>query len=333
MGNKQSSTTFISPTKMKYEEQSSDYVNCTGDVIKAQCSGSAVVLHDTVYCSDATQTTICNLHNNEAQNITGEYHSAYARACICNNYFILPSSDYTEPMDTRLFAMDLQTNKWSVLPARGKIPHSRANSCAAAVKNSHIVIFGGYASNVNYSNDMHQYSMAMGQWEPVQNQGAAIPSARCAFAHAYCEETCELWIHGGTTDGSDRLDDVWKFSFYSRQWTCVVPVASFPNPRTAVLHSMSFHGMDRLFICAKEHELDEYDISRNKWIVHKVTSKTQLLNHSIASYQDKLLFCGHSGIFSVRVGEARRFRFTPMQDILFAKQKKACQTDITIITM
>jgi N-acetylneuraminic acid mutarotase len=130
------------------------------------------------------------------------------------------------------------------LAATGTLPGARqaANSSIDAAGN--LLLFGGYGYGstgaVGSLNDLWQYSPSSGEWTWISGadtndaggvygtQGVAaagnVPGARQA-ANAWIDTLGNLWLFGGvgadSTGAIGNLNDLWKYSQSSGQWTWV----------------------------------------------------------------------------------------------------------------
>lgn len=128
--------------------------------------------------------------------------------------------------------------------AASNVPGARSNATVWTDANGNVWLFGGWghdsAGNVGDLNDLWEYSPGSGQWtwvggSDIENQlgnygaqGVAaasnIPSARNA-AVTWVDTHGNVWLFGGwgidSTGGSGFLDDLWKYSPASGEWSWV----------------------------------------------------------------------------------------------------------------
>jgi N-acetylneuraminic acid mutarotase len=128
--------------------------------------------------------------------------------------------------------------------APGNIPGARSNTSSWADAFGNLWLFGGNgrdsSTNSVYFNDLWKYNPASGQWTWVngsdlgnnpglygtQGVAAAVnsPPAR-EYAGSWTDSSGNLWLFGGQSvafnSTSDFLNDLWRFSPITGQWTWV----------------------------------------------------------------------------------------------------------------
>lgn len=125
------------------------------------------------------------------------------------------------------------------------IPGARYGSCSWIDSDGDLWLFGGDGfdkdSSANgYLNDLWEYDISSGQWTWISgsdtgeqsgsygtigiSDASNIPGAR-SYAISWMDSSGNLWLFGGfgygSSDTSGFLNDLWKFSPASGQWTWV----------------------------------------------------------------------------------------------------------------
>ncbi len=128
--------------------------------------------------------------------------------------------------------------------AASNVPGARQAASSWIDSSGNLWLFGGYGydstGGVGYLNDLWQYSLSSGAWTWVSGgsgdnatgaygtQGTAsasnLPAARQA-ANSWIDSSSNLWLFGGagydSTGGTGYLNDLWRYSPSSGQWTWV----------------------------------------------------------------------------------------------------------------
>ncbi|KAG1468788.1 hypothetical protein G6F56_003634 [Rhizopus delemar] len=92
-----------------------------------------------------------------------------------------------------IWYFDLITRVWNQVEAVGYIPPPR-ESCAAALVNDTIYVFGGRGLNGAILGDLYAFRLKNQRWYTFQNMGAP-PSARYATSLTLCQN--KLYVYGG----------------------------------------------------------------------------------------------------------------------------------------
>ena len=87
-------------------------------------------------------------------------------------------------------------------------------------------------------NDLWSFDISTREWAAVNELASPPPPPR--YAHVAVSALFQLYVHGGTPDGSTFLGDLWSFSVFARTWTELTPAATataasvsalWPTPR------------------------------------------------------------------------------------------------------
>ena len=136
-----------------------------------------------------------------------------------------------------------------------------------------MVIFGGFKFGER-TNDMYIFSFKNKTWKKIEPAGYKVPSPRVGHSAAigYDPQNGDcMYVFGGKDDDNNKLNDVWKFNFQSREWTEIVAVHE-PRPRSG--HSACIY-KDRYMIIyggieeiTKElNDMHIFDCRAEKWMV------------------------------------------------------------------
>lgn len=84
-----------------------------------------------------------------------------------------------------------------------------------------MVVFGGFNFGTR-TNSIYQYKFDSNEWEIVQPRVPNAPQPRVghsAVVKLDSENGDCMYIFGGKDDENNKLNDVWKFNFLSREWS------------------------------------------------------------------------------------------------------------------
>lgn len=118
---------------------------------------------------------------------------------------------------TPSFDLGIQKKNYTQEAIVGSNPSSRAGAkMIYRPMDGNYYMFGGW-TGAAYLNDLWKFDPSTNTW--TQLTPAANPSIRAFHAMVYMEEADEIWVHGGTTSPTtNRLGDVWKYSFSAGNW-------------------------------------------------------------------------------------------------------------------
>lgn len=75
----------------------------------------------------------------------------------------------------------MKTLKWELIHARGEVPSTRDDHSAVIYENS-MVIFGGFSTDGERSNDVYRYYFKDNKWEKVNMLGIDAPEPRAGHS-------------------------------------------------------------------------------------------------------------------------------------------------------
>lgn len=82
-----------------------------------------------------------------------------------------------------------------------------------------MVVFGGFTTDGEPSNDLFKFYFNENRWERIYIQnGADQPSPRIGHSAIIYQDS--MYIFGGK-DTEDRFDDMWRFDLQSNTWSQV----------------------------------------------------------------------------------------------------------------
>lgn len=174
-----------------------------------------------------------------------------------------------------LWKYNISSMKWSLVEINtGPVPEARkGHSIIYDNQKDAIYLFGGL-SVAKYFNDVWKFDISSSTWTKLPD-GSTKPSARVNSDMVYDKVNNNLYIYGGF-DGTNYLDDLWKFNIGSSAWTPLTPSGSEKPPECAE-HSLVFDDINsRIFLfggiyltisSVKEYRADfwYYDVSGNQW--------------------------------------------------------------------
>lgn len=265
------------------------------------CKG--VYANHTIYSTNLSRTKSYHLNNKVSQEeMPNTQLNTCPRITYLQGKLYVPSAEHDGSTLTQLYEYNLQTQKWTCIKAPNA-PVSCANN-SIFTRQDTICVFGGYRNQ--YLNTMFAYNFTA--WNEI-TYGNNAPSGRCAFAYDYNKYTDAFWVHGGTTTGGDRLNDLWCFTFATRMWQQVEQLGKIPEG--TCLHWMCFHGKDRLFLfggnTSAQTEIKEYQVDTKTWKRHLQTQlSTSVPEYCILSdEQEHIHVIEPNRLLSFYVGPAR----------------------------
>lgn len=128
------------------------------------------------------------------------------------------------------------------VPDAANFPPGRSDAASWTDADGNFWLFGGYDYNSNLRNDLWEYQPSLGKWTWISGSSLPTsgyqgvygtrgvssanntPGARNAAA-AWTDPSGNLWLYGGlgfdANGHSSILDDLWKFTPATRQWTWI----------------------------------------------------------------------------------------------------------------
>jgi len=113
------------------------------------------------------------------------------------------------------YSLDMKGYKWEVIHARGEVPTCRDDHTAVIYEGS-IVIFGGFSTDGERSNDLYRYYFRDNKWEKISVLGIDFPVPRAGHSAIVFGDS--MVVFGGRDEDSNKLNDIWVFNFSTYQW-------------------------------------------------------------------------------------------------------------------
>jgi hypothetical protein len=120
------------------------------------------------------------------------------------------------------------------VPAAGNVPGGRSGASSWTDASGNLWLFGGGDSNGNSFNDLWKYMPSTGQWTWMSGSDSGnqpgvygtkgvpaagnVPGARNCAA-SWMDSSGNLWLFGGNPSGSSVLNDLWKYTPSTGEWT------------------------------------------------------------------------------------------------------------------
>ena len=126
---------------------------------------------------------------------------------------------------------------WSrVTNSHGNIPPPRSGAASVVVKGK-LWVFGGYGGGTGRLDDFYSYDFDTGLWEEVQVLSRERPGCRENNGVAISDSSRDIILFAGY-NGSNWLNDMWKFDIETKCWTCIHqssdPMADEPDAAVGV---------------------------------------------------------------------------------------------------
>lgn len=206
---------------------------------------------------------------------------AYHSACVFkeqmfmfggNNYIktAVRSPDNSEMHYAPLYSLNLKTFAWMQPKTKGDLVLPRDEHTAVIDEaNGQMVIFGGFQEGER-TNEVALYNLKTSTWCKVKlDEDAKKPSPRSG--HAAVVHNGVMYVFGGKTDNSLKLNDLWAFSLSANKWHEVRPVDEvIPDVRSG--HSACVYDglilvFGGIFEVTKElNDVCAFSISQNRWV-------------------------------------------------------------------
>ena len=168
----------------------------------------------------------------------------------------------------RTLVLDLKTLKWTEINAKDNLPpslDSHTGNLYETGAKAFMIIFGGYSkgdrTNTVYAMDLENYS-----WKTLAAQG---PEPEVRSSHSACVHGDSLWVLGGISDESEKLNDFWRFDLSLKLWNRIEARGDEPTGRSG--HScvvykdllVIFGGMKD--ITKETNDMYSYSVKDNCW--------------------------------------------------------------------
>ena len=172
--------------------------------------------------------------------------------------------------NTEMYSFDFQKHNWQIIKPKftndaNDIPQGRDDhSCA--VYNNTMVIFGGFTTDGEPSNDVFKYHFLENKWERVNPECKELPSPRIGHSAVIYEDN--MYVFGGK-DTEERFDDMWKFDLKTNVWS-IVDSNDCPVPRSG--HTAQIWGQYMIIyggffaICQELNDMHVFDLKNEKWV-------------------------------------------------------------------
>lgn len=189
--------------------------------------------------------------------------------------------------------------QWRTVPIRSPpeaIPRQRSLHVGVCVGDS-FYIFGGY-DGATRLNDLHRFDFTSGLWTLISPVNAMAPSPRDRLA-AVSHRTDSIYIWGGY-DGSNRVNDLWRFDIPRNCWHSVDSIGAIPSPRHSH-NAVEYDG--RIYVLFGydgnyRSDISEFNILRKTWVGIQAKGQIPRARYRSASvvYSGKIFtFGGHDG--------------------------------------
>jgi N-acetylneuraminic acid mutarotase len=137
------------------------------------------------------------------------------------------------------YAFDFERNQWEQVEILSEErPSCRENNgVVASGDSSRLCLFGGYNGR-QWLNDLWVFDLASKRWTCIQESSdptngaesaSKVPSRR--FGYVSVVHRNKFILFGGF-DGSSWLNDMWEFSFETKEWKCVQARGQLPSARS-----------------------------------------------------------------------------------------------------
>ncbi|XP_024516934.1 acyl-CoA-binding domain-containing protein 5 [Selaginella moellendorffii] len=208
----------------------------------------------------------------------------------------------------RAFALDLESQSWSVLAPEGEVPVARTGQSVVQVGSS-LIIFGGEDSKGQMLNDLHILNLKTLVWRPPKTSGSK-PSPRRGHS-AVCYNERYMLVYGGKAQGN-YYNDIYVLDLQNMEWSKEKPRGTVPSPRAG--HAGVMVG-SKWYIVGGEYKGGEvletmaFNVDSGNWqTVTTVQPGTPLANDGISLVKVRtkgkvflLVFGGHGAILSNQI--------------------------------
>lgn len=175
------------------------------------------------------------------------------------------------------------------------MPKQRSLHSGVVIGDSFFV-FGGYDGSSRL-NELHRFDFPSSAWSHVIPSGGSAPSPRDRLAACALQQS--MYIFGGY-DGTNRVNDLWRFDVSRNAWSCIDSPSALPSPRHS--HSLCAHN-DKLYLLFGydgnyKSDVWEFNPVRKTWVaiaargpVPKPRYRSAVVAHNDCLY----VFGGHDG--------------------------------------
>ncbi len=125
---------------------------------------------------------------------------------------------------------DQQSFLWSrvhVNPSHSEtsvVPSPRSGAASVVVDNK-LYVFGGYGGGTGRLDDFYSFDFLTSTWEQVEVLGNVKPGCRENNGVVISDSSRSIILFGGY-NGSNWLNDLWKFDIDTKRWTCIQETGS-----------------------------------------------------------------------------------------------------------
>jgi hypothetical protein len=149
--------------------------------------------------------------------------------------------------DNRVWKLDLNTNRWSVLAVIGEAPRCRQYHVAELTDRNTMLIFGGQAADntSTFLNDVAELDLSDGNWHVVNTTGPQPSGRMCSTSMVHNNVLCVL------VGGSNVFhNECFELNLRTQVWR------SIPNSPVAVTRPTTVRHRDRVVMwggCVEGH--------------------------------------------------------------------------------
>ena len=133
-----------------------------------------------------------------------------------------PNNDNSEKTYRPLFSFNLKTCTWSHLKTKGDVVIPRDEHTAVIDEHtSQMIVFGGFEEGTR-TNEIVIYNMQKMIWQHMKlpkNSKAPCPRS----GHAATLFKCVMYVFGGKSGNSTKLNDLWGYSLSNNSWSQITP--------------------------------------------------------------------------------------------------------------
>lgn len=139
-------------------------------------------------------------------------------------------TNLTSAVSTPSVRRDQQSFLWSrvhVNPPHSEtsvVPSPRSGAASVVVDNK-LYVFGGYGGGTGRLDDFYSFDFLTSTWEEVEVLGDVKPGCRENNGVVISDSSRSIILFGGY-NGSNWLNDLWKFDIDSKRWTCIQETGS-----------------------------------------------------------------------------------------------------------
>ncbi len=124
-----------------------------------------------------------------------------------------------------LYTLDLQRLTWSIMHVKYSsseedLPITRDEHSCVVLHDS-MIIFGGFAFG-RRTNDIFRFNFKNFQCTKILPKNDSLPCPRAGHSASIRIDERKgdcMYIFGGKDDENNKLDDLWKFNFQTKEWT------------------------------------------------------------------------------------------------------------------